>query len=79
MPEFESVKRIGGGPESRVKVAVLPAAGAGTRMAPASRYIPKELFPLGPYPVIQWSLEEIFEAGIRRESRVDCRPERVQR
>lgn len=47
-----------------IPIAVVPAAGRGTRMAPASRFTPKELLPVGPCPMIQWCLEEIVQAGI---------------
>lgn len=49
-----------------VELAVVPAAGLGTRLAPATQIMPKELMPVGPYPMIQWALEEIEEAGISR-------------
>jgi UTP--glucose-1-phosphate uridylyltransferase len=51
---------------SDVRMAVVPAAGRGTRMAPATLVLPKELFPVGPCPMIQWALDEIAEAGIPR-------------
>jgi len=45
--------------------ALIPAAGRGTRWYPWSKIIPKELLPLGRYPVIHYILEEAVEAGIR--------------
>ena len=47
-----------------VTKAVIPAAGKGTRLYPASKAIPKELFPLGTKPVIQLAVEELAAAGI---------------
>ncbi len=48
----------------RVTKAVIPAAGRGTRMAPFSRIVPKELVPLGVRPALLWVLEEARAAGI---------------
>ena len=41
-----------------VRHAVVPAGGRGTRMAPVTRAVPKELLPLGVTPVIDVVLEE---------------------
>jgi UTP--glucose-1-phosphate uridylyltransferase len=43
--------------------AVIPAAGRGTRSLPASKAIPKELFPLIDRPAIQYVVEEAVAAG----------------
>lgn len=48
----------------RVEVAVIPAAGRGTRMRPATRSVPKALLPVVDRPVIQWVVEEGMRAGI---------------
>lgn len=48
----------------RIRTAVIPAAGFGTRMLPATRAVPKELLPVGRKPAIEWVLEEASEAGI---------------
>ncbi len=48
----------------RVKKAVIPAAGLGTRMLPATKTVPKEMLPLVDKPVIQYIIEEAVEAGI---------------
>lgn len=48
----------------RVTKAIIPAAGRGTRMAPFSRIVPKELVPLGVRPALLWVLEEARLAGI---------------
>ena len=49
---------------SGVKKAVIPVAGMGTRMLPATKAIPKELLPIGLKPIIQHVVEEALEAGI---------------
>lgn len=51
---------------ARVRTAVVPAAGSGTRMLPASEAVPKELFPVGGVPALQWVLDEAESAGIER-------------
>jgi UTP--glucose-1-phosphate uridylyltransferase len=47
-----------------VEVAVIPCAGAGTRMRPATRSVPKPLLPVIDRPVIQYIVEEAIAAGI---------------
>lgn len=46
------------------RVGIIPAAGRGTRMRPASEAVPKELLPIGGRPAIDWVLEEAFACGI---------------
>jgi len=48
------------------KTAIIPAAGLGTRLLPATKAIPKELLPVGNVPAIQFILEECVRAGIKR-------------
>ncbi|MCL2342562.1 MAG: UTP--glucose-1-phosphate uridylyltransferase GalU [Firmicutes bacterium] len=48
----------------RVRKAVIPAAGLGTRMLPATKTIPKEMLPLLDKPVIQYIVEEAVASGI---------------
>ena len=48
----------------RVRKAVLPAAGLGTRFLPASKAVPKEMIPLVDKPTIQYSVEECVASGI---------------
>ena len=48
----------------KVKKAVIPAAGYGTRLLPASKAIPKEMIPIVDRPTIQYVIEEAIEAGI---------------
>lgn len=49
----------------RVRKAVIPAAGLGTRLLPASKSMPKEMIPLVDRPGIQYVVEECARAGIR--------------
>jgi UTP--glucose-1-phosphate uridylyltransferase len=48
----------------QVRSAVIPAAGLGTRFLPATKSVPKELFPIGDQPAIQWVIDEALGAGI---------------
>lgn len=48
----------------RVRKAVLPAAGLGTRFLPATKAIPKEMIPVVDKPVIQYAVEECLASGI---------------
>lgn len=45
-------------------LAVIPAAGLGTRLLPTTKSVPKELHPVHGKPAIQWVLEEAVEAGL---------------
>ncbi len=47
-----------------VKKAVIPAAGLGTRVLPASKAMPKEMYPLVDKPSIQYIVEEAVNSGI---------------
>lgn len=47
-----------------VKKAIIPAAGLGTRVLPASKAIPKEMLPIVDKPAIQYIVEEAVKAGI---------------
>ena len=47
-----------------VKKAVIPVAGFGTRMLPATKAIPKEMMPVVDKPIIQYIVEECASAGI---------------
>jgi len=50
---------------TKIKRAVIPIAGLGTRFLPLSKVIPKEFFPLGTKPVIQYVVEQAVEAGVK--------------
>jgi UTP--glucose-1-phosphate uridylyltransferase len=47
----------------QVRSAVIPAAGLGTRFLPATKAVPKELFPIGDQPAIQIVIDEALGAG----------------
>jgi UTP--glucose-1-phosphate uridylyltransferase len=47
-----------------IKKAIVPVAGLGTRFLPATKSVPKELFPILAKPVIQHLVEELTGAGI---------------
>ena len=51
---------------NRVRKAVLPVAGLGTRLLPATKSIPKELIPVVDRPLIQYAVDEAREAGIEQ-------------
>jgi UTP--glucose-1-phosphate uridylyltransferase len=48
---------------SELKKLVIPVAGLGTRMLPATKAIPKEMFPILNKPIIQYIVEEVLYAG----------------
>ena len=48
----------------KIKKAVIPAAGYGTRFLPATKAMPKEMLPLVDTPTIQYIMEEILQSGI---------------
>jgi UTP--glucose-1-phosphate uridylyltransferase len=50
----------------KIRVAVFPAAGLGTRFLPATKAQPKEMLPLVDRPLIQYVVEEARDAGISR-------------
>ncbi|NDL62452.1 UTP--glucose-1-phosphate uridylyltransferase GalU [Acerihabitans arboris] len=49
---------------TKVRKAVIPVAGLGTRMLPATKAIPKEMLPLVDKPLIQYVVNECIAAGI---------------
>lgn len=48
----------------KIKKAIIPAAGLGTRVLPASKAMPKEMLPIVDKPAIQYIVEEAVAAGI---------------
>ena len=50
----------------KVRKAVIPAAGLGTRFLPATKAVPKELLPIVDKPTIQYIMEEVVAAGIEQ-------------
>lgn len=49
---------------SKIRKAVIPAAGLGTRLLPATKSIPKEMLPIVDRPAIQYVIDEAVAAGI---------------
>jgi UTP--glucose-1-phosphate uridylyltransferase len=60
----------------RIRKAVLPVAGLGTRVLPASKVIPKEMLPLVDKPTLQYIVEEAVAAGIEEIIFVTSRTKR---
>jgi UTP--glucose-1-phosphate uridylyltransferase len=50
----------------KIRKAVVPAAGYGTRFLPATKSIPKEMLPIVDKPTIQYVVEELVSAGIEQ-------------
>ncbi len=50
----------------KVKKAVFPVAGLGTRFIPATKAMAKEMLPVVDKPIIQYAVEEAFDAGIEQ-------------
>lgn len=48
----------------KIKKAIIPAAGLGTRVLPASKALPKEMLPIVDKPAIQYIVEESVKSGI---------------
>ncbi|MFC7319295.1 UTP--glucose-1-phosphate uridylyltransferase GalU [Halobacillus campisalis] len=49
---------------TKIKKAIIPAAGLGTRFLPATKAMPKEMLPIVDKPTIQYIVEEAIESGI---------------
>lgn len=52
------------GPQKKIRKAVIPAAGLGTRFLPATKSVPKELLPIVDIPTIQYIVQEVVDSGI---------------
>lgn len=52
--------------KTKIRTAVFPVAGLGTRFLPATKEIPKEMLVVGDRPLIQHAVEEAKSAGIER-------------
>lgn len=50
--------------EKKIRKAIIPAAGLGTRFLPATKAMPKEMLPIVDKPTIQYIVEEAIESGI---------------
>jgi UTP--glucose-1-phosphate uridylyltransferase len=49
-----------------IDIAVVPVAGLGTRLLPATKSQPKEMLPVGRKPVVQYVIEELARVGMQR-------------
>jgi UTP-glucose-1-phosphate uridylyltransferase len=49
----------------KIKKAVIPVAGLGTRFLPATKTVPKELLPIVDIPTVQYVVQEAVDAGIQ--------------
>jgi UTP--glucose-1-phosphate uridylyltransferase len=61
----------------RIRKAVLPAAGLGTRVLPATKAIPKEMLPLADKPTIQYIVEEAVASGVEHVIVITSRTKRA--
>lgn len=73
-----------------INIAVVPVAGMGTRLLPATKSQPKEMLPVGRKPVVQYVVEEMARVGVERllfitgpgkssiENHFDLNPELIQ-
>ncbi len=59
--------------DRRVLRALIPVAGRGTRMYPATAAVPKELLPIGNRPLLEFALDELSLAGIEEVVLVTAR------
>ena len=60
-----------------IRDAIVPVAGLGTRLLPATRSAPKEMLPIVDKPVVQYVVEELSQAGIDRVLMVTGRRKRA--
>src|SRR6218665_3386384 len=59
-----------------IKKCLFPAAGYGTRFLPATKSMPKEMLPVVDTPLIQYAVEEAYEAGLNQIAMVTGRGKR---
>ena len=52
----------------KIRKAVIPAAGFGTRFLPETKAMPKEMLPIVDKPTIQYIVEEFWPVGFRKFS-----------
>lgn len=57
----------------QLRTAVIPVAGLGTRFLPITKAIPKEMLPLIDRPIIEYIIQEAYQAGIKRIVLVNSR------
>jgi UTP--glucose-1-phosphate uridylyltransferase len=62
---------------SKIRKAVVPVAGLGTRLLPATKSQPKEMLPVGRKPVVQYVIEEMARAGVTQVLLITGRSKRA--
>ena len=50
----------------KIKKAIFPVAGLGTRFLPATKSVPKEMLTVLDRPIIEWAVIEAFKSGIEQ-------------
>ena len=60
-----TIKKLALKSMSKIRKAVIPAAGFGTRFLPQTKAMPKEMLPIVDKPVIQYVVEEVVASGIQ--------------
>src|SRR5690606_20366382 len=50
--------------KQRIRKAIFPVGGLGTRFLPATKAVPKEMLPIVDKPLIQYAVEEALAAGV---------------
>jgi UTP--glucose-1-phosphate uridylyltransferase len=63
----------------KVRKAIIPAAGLGTRFLPATKAMPKEMLPIVDKPTIQYIVEEAVASGIEDIIIVTAKGKRAMR
>jgi len=63
--------------DQRITKAIIPAAGLGTRLLPATKSQPKEMLPVGRKPILQYVVEELQSAALRQILIITGRRKRV--
>ncbi|HEX4234327.1 MAG TPA: UTP--glucose-1-phosphate uridylyltransferase GalU [Caldimonas sp.] len=61
----------------KVRHAIFPVAGLGTRFLPATKALPKEMLPVLDKPLVQYAVEEAYAAGVREMIFVTSRHKRA--
>ena len=61
---FYAIQKVGEMSVKRVRQAVIPAAGMGTRFLPATKAVPKAMLPIVDKPTIQYIVEEVAQSGL---------------
>ena len=51
---------------TKIKKAIFPVAGLGTRFLPATKSVPKEMLNVLDRPILEWSVIEAFKSGIEQ-------------